>query len=264
MVSIIDVIIITLFINTVLLAIGIIIFAIACMRDKDLFSYLPIYITFFIGNLFVLNQFVDNIFRMIAQVFFIVTTISLLIAAFLDYYKIFIKSNLKKSHITNSTFSAFFISSIIVPMQIFMILILLTSSILLLRVYLKTRSTVKILFLTCCIVAMMSTISQIIPFYEYELGLYLSYSIGTVFITILLINGIVAILEQEIRNTMKIKNTLKDNYSHDLGNILHSISMSYELIMNIKNSDKEINNVNDLLKDKIIEASELVKEIRKI
>ncbi|MFX1277039.1 MAG: hypothetical protein ACFFBP_11175 [Promethearchaeota archaeon] len=264
MVSIIDVIIITLFINTVLLALGIIIFGIACMRDKELISYLPIYITFFIGNLFILNQFVDNIFRIIAQIFFVGTTFNLFIAAFLDYYKIFIKSNLKTSHISKLTFSAFIFSSLIVNMQILMIFILLTTSIMLLRVYLKARSAVKLLFMTCGIVSMMSTISQLIPYFELELGLYLAYSIGTVFITILLINGIVAILEQEIKKAMKIKNTLKDNYSHDLGNILHSIFMSYELIMNKKISEKELNNVNNLLKDKIIEASELVKEIRKI
>ena len=264
MVSIVDVIIITLFINTVLLAIGIIIFGIACMRDKELFSYLPIYLTFFIGNIFILNQFVDNIFRIIAQIFFIGTAISLFLAAFLDYYKIFIKSNLKKVYISTSTFSALVISPLIVTMQIIMILILLTASIMLLRVYLRTRSIVKLLFMTCGIVAAISTSSQLIPYFELELGLYLAYSIGTVFITILLINGIVAILEQEIQKTMKIKDTLKDNYSHDLGNILQSISISHELIMNNKTSEKELNNVNHLLKDKIVEASELIEEIRKL
>jgi len=60
------------------------------------------------------------------------------------------------------------------------------------------------------------------------------------------------------------KNTLKDKYSHDLGNILHSISITYELIKNKKISENELKELYDLLKNKIREASDLVKEIRKL
>lgn len=264
MISIVDVILSILFINTVLLAIGFIIFGIACMRERELFSYLPIYLMFLIGNVFTLNLFVDYTYRIVGMVFFIASALSLFIAAFLDYYKIYIKSDLKKAHLSNSTLAAVVISPLVVTMQIFMMLILITASIMLLRVYLKTRSTVKLLFMTCGMAAVTSQIIQTIPYFDLEFALFLAYAIGTVYITILLINGIVAILEQEIRKTMKIKNSLKDSYSHNLGNILHTISISYELIMSNGISEKELNNLHHLLKDKIKEASELVKEIRKL
>ena len=82
--------------------------------------------------------------------------------------------------------------------------------------------------------------------------------------SVLVVAAIVALLEQEITGTINEKNTLKDKYSHDLGNILHSISITFELMKTMEPSDKELNELEDLLKNKIHEASDLVKEIRKL
>ncbi|MFX0072453.1 MAG: hypothetical protein ACFFAO_15315 [Candidatus Hermodarchaeota archaeon] len=264
MATIIDAIFTVLIINTVLLAIGTIIFGIASTREKELFLYYPIYIFFLIGNFFILNQFVDNIYKIIGTIFFIATAFSVFMAAFLDYYKIVIKSDLTKSHISYSILLALVISSLVEIMQICMIFIFTTASIMLFRVYLKTKSIVKLLFMVCALTAVISQISQLNPYFDVEYGLFFAYAVGTVYITILLINGIVAILEQEIMNTIKIKNTLKDNYSHDLGNILHSLSMSYELLKDDTISEHESDELYSLLTNKIDDASKLIKEIRKL
>ncbi len=264
MTSVIDLIIAILFINTILILIGTIIFVYVCIYEKELFSYFPIYLLFLIGNLFIINQFLGSIYRLVGMVFFMATALSLFFAAFLDYYKIIIKSAIKKAYISNFIIAAVSLSSFIGTIQIFMMIILIISSIMLLRVYLKTRSTVKLLFMMCGLVATSAQISQLNPYFDLDFGLFVSYIIGTVYITILIINGVVATLEQKIRKTVKIKESLKDNYSHDLGNILLSLSLSYELIKSDRISELESIKLHHVLEDKILEASELVKEIRKL
>ncbi len=130
--------------------------------------------------------------------------------------------------------------------------------------YLRTRSTVKLLFMSCGLVSMISIGSQLIPYYDFEFGLFPAYLTGTAFITILLIIGLVAILEQDNNKNLNVKNNLKDSYSPELGNILHSISISYELINIAEISEQELHKLHKLLKEKIREASELVKEIRNL
>ncbi|MFX0072454.1 MAG: hypothetical protein ACFFAO_15320, partial [Candidatus Hermodarchaeota archaeon] len=81
MTIIINVIITILIINTILLVIGSLIFGIACLRKKELLIYLPIYITFSIGNTFYLFQFVDSIYQIIGVLFFVVAAFCIFFAA---------------------------------------------------------------------------------------------------------------------------------------------------------------------------------------
>ena len=88
--------------------------------------------------------------------------------------------------------------------------------------------------------------------------------IVTSYTSILAVSGVFAMLEQKINSTLKEKNSLKDKYSHDLGNILQSMSMTYELIRGKSISEKELTEVYNLLKNKIYEASDLVRFIREL
>lgn len=78
----------------------------------------------------------------------------------------------------------------------------------------------------------------------------------------LLITSFVALLDKKIMKVLFEKNELKDKYSHDLGNILHTISITYEFIKLKKYSDNELSDLDNLIKDKMSEASDLVKFIR--
>ncbi len=57
---------------------------------------------------------------------------------------------------------------------------------------------------------------------------------------------------------------LKDNYSHDLGNILQVISSAFELIEMKGRSESETSELGELLKDKLNEAAKQIREIREL
>ena len=104
----------------------------------------------------------------------------------------------------------------------------------------------------------------------YSFGLYytdndtlviINYTITTSS-TILLI---LAIIQVEYSISSEQKSQLKDKYSHDLGNALQAIYSCIDLL-DFKNSiDKDSNAIlEDILRPKLKEASDLIKEIRKL
>ncbi len=229
MVSIIDAIFTILVINAILLALGSIIFGVACWRKRDLISYLPIYITFSIGNAFYLNQFVDVTYQIIGAMFFVGAALCIFTASFQDYYKNFIKPNHRASQISNITLATVVVSPLVIAMQIILVILLICASIMLLRVYLKTRSTIKLLFMTCAMAAVLGLILQLNPFFELEFALFLGNAVATVYISILLVIGIVANIELQLDKSM---DTLKrvinsaQNVSVDTSNMATELAAS--------------------------------------
>jgi len=70
-------------------------------------------------------------------------------------------------------------------------------------------------------------------------------------------------LEYGISNNQRFQ--LKDKYSHEIGNILQIIQSSMDIVS--QNKDKvnvEIDEINDLVRTKCIEASTLIREIRSL
>ena len=134
----------------------------------------------------------------------------------------------------------------------------------LLRIYIKTKSPSRFLFMISIIAATIAMFFITLDSYRVEWAFIFGNIIVSSYMSVLVVAAIVALLEQEITGTINEKNTLKDKYSHDLGNILHSISITFELMKTMEPSDKELNELEDLLKNKIHEASDLVKEIRKL
>lgn len=79
--------------------------------------------------------------------------------------------------------------------------------------------------------------------------------------TILLI---ILLVHVEYNSSASQKFELKDKYSHNLGNILQTISSTFELIIKEAFSETELNKMNKLIMDKVKEASKLLKEIREL
>ncbi|MFX1289526.1 MAG: hypothetical protein ACFFAG_01070 [Promethearchaeota archaeon] len=88
-------------------------------------------------------------------------------------------------------------------------------------------------------------------------GAYTSIIIMTILVIAFIIH-----LEYTISN--KQQNQLKDKYSHNLGNIMQVIYSSADLFKRITKLDKIDKDKLDLIERKCKEASELIKEIRKI
>ncbi len=105
--------------------------------------------------------------------------------------------------------------------------------------------------------------------YEYNLldaedpVLILIYYIPSITISILLS---VLLIHIEYTITEHKKDQMKDKFSHNLGNILQTISLIFSLDGEKKsiNDDVESEEMNSLLKSKIDEAANILKEIRKL
>jgi hypothetical protein len=258
-----DIIIILIF-NAILTAIACIPFGLACKSQKELRPWFSVFITLTIANILNINQFDNFTLTLIANIFFAGTTILLFIAAFVEYYTIFLKTSNQNLTIRDKLTIVALVSPIIVAIQIFLMLFLTICIILLLKIYLKTHSPTRFFMLLCVISALIG----IVAVYNQNYGIEGAYIFGniivTFYVTLMFATGFVALLEQKITHTLNEKNSLKDTYSHDLGNILHTILMTYDLINSEHSSTIKSDELDNLIKVKVNEASEIVKFIRSI
>ncbi len=112
-------------------------------------------------------------------------------------------------------------------------------------------------------------VSIIINFQGYGYGLYnadepvlimLNY-VPTIVASIVLI---ILLVHLEYTTSSRKQLELKDNYSHDLGNILQVISSAFELIEMKGRSESETSELGELLKDKLNEAAKQIRAIREL
>ncbi len=73
---------------------------------------------------------------------------------------------------------------------------------------------------------------------------------------------IILLVHLEYTTSSRKQLELKDNYSHDLGNILQVISSAFELIEMKGRSESETSELGELLKDKLNEAAKQIRDIR--
>lgn len=86
---------------------------------------------------------------------------------------------------------------------------------------------------------------------------YVPAIVTTLLLIILLVH-----LEYSISNREKFD--LKDKYSHELGNIMQAIFTTFDLIKTKREPKKEVAELEALLETKLNDASNLIKEIRKL
>ncbi len=112
-------------------------------------------------------------------------------------------------------------------------------------------------------------VSIIIFLQGYEFGLYnaddpvliMFNYVPTIVTSICLI---ILLVHVEYTTSSRKQLELKDNYSHNLGNILQVISSAFELIEMKGRSESETSELGELLKDKLNEAAKQIREIREL
>ncbi|MFW9940461.1 MAG: hypothetical protein ACFFFT_05430 [Candidatus Thorarchaeota archaeon] len=117
-----------------------------------------------------------------------------------------------------------------------------------------------VLYIPLAILSMLTSLNSG-SFQSQDITIIVGAYTSVIIMTILLMSFIIH-LEYTISN--KQQNQLKDKYSHNLGNIMQVIYSSADLfkrITNLENIDKD---KLELIERKCKEASELIKEIRKI
>ncbi len=112
-------------------------------------------------------------------------------------------------------------------------------------------------------------VSIIIALQGYRYGLYnaddpvlITFNYLPIMITSILF--IILLVHLEYTTSSRQQLELKDNYSHDLGNILQVISSAFELIEMKGRSESETSELGELLKDKLNEAAKQIREIREL
>ena len=112
-------------------------------------------------------------------------------------------------------------------------------------------------------------VSIIIALQGYRYGLYnaddpvlITFNYLPIMITSILF--IILLVHLEYTTSSRQQLELKDNYSHDLGNILQVISSAFELIEMKGRPESETSELRELLKDKLNEAAKQIRDIREL
>lgn len=198
----IDLLIILVF-NTILSVFACITFGLACKSQKELRPWLSVYFILTLGNFFAIFQYTNMTIRLIANLLFALTTIALAIVVFMEYYKMFIKSNNQNLSFQDKLVSVASITPVILGIEIFMIIIVSISCIMLFRIYMETRSATRLFLLISAISAIIGIVALALQNYAFEGTLIFGQVIVTFYITLMLSTGFVAIIEQKLSDSNK-------------------------------------------------------------
>jgi len=119
------------------------------------------------------------------------------------------------------------------------------------------------------IMSLLFPVSIIINLQGYGYGLYnaddpVLIMFNYVPVIVSSIGLIILLVHLEYTTSSRKQLELKDNYSHELGNILQVISSAFELIEMKGRSESEASELGELLKDKLNEAAKQIREIREL
>ena len=193
-----------LILNTVISAIACIPFGIACKKLKNLRLWMFTYVFLAVGNFFAIFQFDNDSIRLLANFLFAVTAFFLFIAVFIEYYKLFIKSSNRTISPREKLIAASVVSPLVIGIEIFMIIVIVISAVMLFRIYLKTRSATKLFLIMTSISALLCVISIISQNYVGESGYIFGNVLTTFYSALMLSTGFVAVIEQKLENANKL------------------------------------------------------------
>jgi hypothetical protein len=217
--------------NTIISAIACIPFGLACKKQKDLRPWMFTFVCMAVGNLFSIFQFENFTIRLIANLLFALTAIFLFIGVFIEYYKLFIKSNNQSLTVKDKLIATAVtvVSPAIIGLEIFMIIIVAISFLMLLRIYLKTRSATTLFFLMTSISAIICIIAITAQNYAGESAYILGNVLTTFYGALMLSTGFVAVIEQKLANSnrklMNVITTASDT-SINVANIATELAAS--------------------------------------
>ncbi|TFG29123.1 MAG: hypothetical protein EU532_03870 [Promethearchaeota archaeon] len=221
--------IIILILNTVLTAAACIPFSLACKSQKELRPWLSVFILLTLGNFFAIFQYSDITIQIIANLLFALTTVALFIVVFIDYYKMFLKTSSQNPKIRDKLMAVATITPLILGIQIFMLIIVTASVIMLLRIYLNTRSATQLFMLMSAISAVIGIIALALQNYAVEGALIFGNVLVTFYATLMFATGFVAVIEQklsEANNTLVNVITTASEASINVANIATELAAS--------------------------------------
>ena len=200
-----------------LMIIATIIFTLVCIKRRDLLAWLPTYVLLSIGFFLINFETLSEEISLVSYVFIMLSVISIFVAVLKEYHNTFMKYNRIRNQSIIAAVSV--INLVINGIQVALLILLLISLFLFLRIY-KRKNTPTHAFLGITIIAaILVVINQI---YCSSGGIIIeNFGEGLMifFVTILLVTGLVALIEERIRRVNDTLTTVLNKASDTSINI---------------------------------------------
>ncbi len=241
--------------------------------------WMIISIMFLFASVFFYFRFIGSIYRIIGNVFYTFAGITLSFSIFKEYKEIFSSKNKKnEKRILNPLKISFFPISfsfiIINSIQIFLYILLLITTILMVRILLKRRSITHFFMLLAQITGFLTLFFSLLHNFDINGTWELAYYMKIILYGALLVVGLTAPTENKLnRSERKFKISYnraefyKDIFAHDISNILQNIQSAMELLslyFEDPPDEEEISQLLNMVKNQIIRGGDLVSNIRKL
>lgn len=249
-------------------------------KNKRISSlWMMISILFLFASVFFYFRHIYPIYRIIGNVFYTFAGITLASSIFQEYRGIFSYENEKnEKKILNPLKTSFFpisLSFILInSIQIFLYILLLITTILMVRILLKRRSITHFFMLLAQITGFLTLFFSLLHNFDIDGTWELAYYMKIILYGSLLVVGLIAPTENKL-NRSERKHRIsynraefyKDIFAHDISNILQNIQSAMDLFsLYLKNPHKEENfsKLINLVRDQVIRGGDLVSNIRKL
>jgi signal transduction histidine kinase len=241
--------------------------------------WMIISIMFLFASVFFYFRFIGSIYRIIGNVFYTFAGITLSFSIFKEYKEIFSSKNKKNEKrilnpLKNSFFPISFSFIIINSIQIFLYILLLITTILMVRILLKRRSITHFFMLLAQITGFLTLFFSLLHNFDINGTWELAYYMKIILYGALLVVGLTAPTENKLnRSERKFKISYnraefyKDIFAHDISNILQNIQSAMELLSLYSEDppdEEEIPQLLNMVKSQIIRGGDLVSNIRKL
>lgn len=240
--------------------------------------WMIISIMFLFASVFFYFRHIGSIYRIIGNVFYTFAGITLSFSIFKEYKEIFFEVEENEKEILNPLKISFFPISlffiIINSIQIFLYILLLITTILMVRILLKRRSITHFFMLLAQITGFLTLFFSLLHNFDINGTWELAYYMKIILYGALLVVGLTAPTENKLnRSEKKFKISYnraefyKDIFAHDISNILQNIQSAMELLSLYSEDppdEEEIPQLLNMVKSQIIRGGDLVSNIRKL
>lgn len=240
--------------RTSMAILGTLIFAFVCLKRRDLITWLFAYIAGALSEIFRLISLEDyDIPYLIGLGFSTLTLLLIIFAVSNEYYRTFRKTSIDK--VIPIVLLSIVEEIISIGLQVIIGFLLIIAMFLILRIYLRKRTPTHAFLVFILICGIMNLIALALRDAGIESGDEFYQFSSVVMITIMLVTGIVALIEERlVRSEQKHRlaynraEFYKDLFVHDINNILQNLQFSLEIIsQNLKEYENK-ENLDELIK----------------
>lgn len=230
------------------------------------------------GSIIFYFRHFDLVYRMIANIFYFLAAIALVISVIQEYCELLNngkKNQMNVKRVSKSlAVSIPFLVLIVTTILVSMAIVTIVMVILLFKIYLRKKSITHLFMLLTLITGLLLLFFSILSNFNVQGAWETAVFMKIIFYTNTLAVGLSAPIDKRLNETKKNyfeaynrAEFYKDLFAHDISNILQSVQTSMDLFpiyLEKPDDKKEIYNLIDILKSQVIKGADLVTNIRKL